>query len=262
MKNKYGINQTAGDNSVQFVINGNVVGDVNIFTQAPEKSDCVLEFYYKGSHREIEFDDETVKAFNAWYALPPENDYKVRVKESETGKIDVALSNAVKLFLTFMKSESYASGIVRNYLLSYDVQSDMYAHNYNFENDAQKNRFVQFAFTCVTIADMLKPRSIVPNPNDIALCGYIYKQGVLDFHFPIDIDKDILKKRCEDSEVLDYDKLVKVDCPDYYILDLGATSISRYVLPSYFLWLGGKDEKVIEQNPEILDLCNYKLATR
>lgn len=262
MKNKYGINQTAGDNSVQFVINGNVIGDVNVFTQQLEKSDCVLEFYYKGSRREIEFDDETVKAFNAWYALPPENDYKVRVKVSETGKIDVALSNAVKLFFTFMKSEGYASGIVRNYLLSYDVQADMYAHNYNFENDAQKNRFVQFAFSCVTIADMLKPRSVIPNVNDIALCGYIYKQGVLDFHFPIDIDKEMLQKRCSDSKALDYDRLINVDCSDYCVLDLGASIICRKVLPEFFLWLSGIDKKVIDKYPEILNLCNYKLAAR
>lgn len=259
---KYTINQTAGDNSVQIIVNGNVVGDINIFRQFPNSQDLIMEFHYKGTKRELEFDDDTIAAFNAWYALPPGSDFKVYVKEAATGKVNSALSRAVKQFLTFMKQDTFAPSLIKNYLRSYEVQADMYAHNYNFENDAEKQRFVQFVFCCVTISKIIKPCEPESKPNAVALCGYIYKPGVLDYHFPINIEKDILKEFCDNSKTIDYSKLTKVDCPDYYVLWLGAGFVGKYVLPSYFLWLCGIDDIVIKKHAEILDLCNYKLSAR
>ncbi len=260
---KYKITNTMGDNCAQY----NIFGEVKIenATFAREKIDipstdsCVIELYYRGVRQELVFTDDTIANFYAFYALTPDREFTVWIREDETGRVHTELSAAAKHLLNFLRNGSFVRDYMNLFINSTENKAKVFVNPIGFDNEALNKRYMSFVFFYLLLKRIVERRSMPDSERYLTFDCYAQLCNGREYCFVVDIDKDKLQRACENSSVIDFGALSRLSRYGYYVMELDRHIILDYILSEYFRWLGNNDD-IVAASPELTNLNNFKIA--
>lgn len=218
----------------------------------------VLTFAYETLREPITKNKKITKKlllnlFDEWFCLPESEDFDVDVYNAKTGEHSEEKAKGIKLFLSEAKKQTYLNGFIYSYVTTSGGIIDFILKNNLHKDEELLYKYQRLYYYLLVIAKIIVGRTI--NNDGVITSKVCYKK--YDFHFPVDIEEDKLKKQSENLNK-NYNDFIKYPF-NYYAVEMGNKILCENIVPELFFNLGYIDDEIIKKDSKILDLNNYSI---